>query len=138
MRDVLAVGFADNFTVDPRVPIAGIHVENSRAFDGASIARVSFDLAQPIRPRVRSSRNVIYVEADRLDRAAAGVIGAAGPASVIRDLRVERRGASTAITLQATGRLVTTNEVVDASIFLLENGAVNGVNLEVDGGWMLK
>ena len=26
-------------------------------------------LAQPIRPRVRSSRNVIYVEADRLDRA---------------------------------------------------------------------
>ena len=109
MRDVLAVGFADNFTVDPRVPIAGIHVENSRAFDGASIARVSFDLAQPIWPRVRSSRNVIYGEADRLDRAAAGVIGAVGPASVIRDLHVERRGASTAITLQATGRLVTTN-----------------------------
>ena len=109
MRDVLAVGFADNFKVDPRVPIAGVHVENSRAFDGTSIARVSLDLAQPIRPRVRSSRNVIYVEADRLDRAAAGVISAAGPASVIRDLRVERRGASTAITLEATGRLVTTN-----------------------------
>ena len=36
------------------------------------------------------------------------------------------------------GRLVTTDEVVDASIFLLENGAVNGVNLEVDGGWMLQ
>lgn len=35
------------------------------------------------------------------------------------------------------GRLVTTDEVVDASIFLLENGAVNGVNLEVDGGWLL-
>src|SRR6058998_1705829 len=92
MRDVLAVGFADNFKVDPRVPITGVHVENARAFDGAAIARVNVDLAQPIRPRVRSSRNVIYVEADRLDRAAAGVISAAGPSSVIRDLHVERRG----------------------------------------------
>jgi hypothetical protein len=27
---------------------------------------------------------------------------------------------------------------VDASMFLLENGAVNGVNLDVDGGWLLK
>jgi NAD(P)-dependent dehydrogenase (short-subunit alcohol dehydrogenase family) len=36
------------------------------------------------------------------------------------------------------GRLVTMDEVVDASIFLLENGAVNGVNLEVDGGWLLR
>ena len=30
------------------------------------------------------------------------------------------------------------DEIVDAAIFLLENGAVNGVNLEVDGGWMLQ
>ena len=36
------------------------------------------------------------------------------------------------------GRLVTMDEIVDASIFLLENGAVNGVNLEADGGWMLQ
>jgi NAD(P)-dependent dehydrogenase (short-subunit alcohol dehydrogenase family) len=36
------------------------------------------------------------------------------------------------------GRLVTTDEIVDASIFLLENGGVNGVNLEVDGGWLLQ
>lgn len=35
------------------------------------------------------------------------------------------------------GRLVTMAEVVDASVFLLENGGVNGVNLEVDGGWLL-
>ncbi len=35
------------------------------------------------------------------------------------------------------GRLATTAELVDASLFLLENGAVNGVNLEVDGGWLL-
>lgn len=35
------------------------------------------------------------------------------------------------------GRLVTMGEVVDAAFFLLENGAVNGVNLELDGGWLL-
>ena len=35
------------------------------------------------------------------------------------------------------GRLVTTDEVVDAAAFLLENGGVNGVNMAVDGGWLL-
>ncbi|MFP4073943.1 MAG: SDR family oxidoreductase [Actinomycetota bacterium] len=35
-----------------------------------------------------------------------------------------------------TGKLATTPEVVDATVFLLENPAVNGVNLYVDGGWM--
>jgi NAD(P)-dependent dehydrogenase (short-subunit alcohol dehydrogenase family) len=34
------------------------------------------------------------------------------------------------------GRLVTMAEVVDASRFLLENGAINGINLTVDGGWL--
>jgi NAD(P)-dependent dehydrogenase (short-subunit alcohol dehydrogenase family) len=36
------------------------------------------------------------------------------------------------------GRLVTTAEVVDAVVFLLENSGVTGVNLSVDGGWLLK
>jgi NAD(P)-dependent dehydrogenase (short-subunit alcohol dehydrogenase family) len=36
------------------------------------------------------------------------------------------------------GRPVTTEEIVGASMFLLENGAVNGVSLEVDGGWLLQ
>ncbi len=35
-----------------------------------------------------------------------------------------------------TGRLVTMAEVVDASRFLLENRAMNGINLPVDGGWL--
>jgi NAD(P)-dependent dehydrogenase (short-subunit alcohol dehydrogenase family) len=34
------------------------------------------------------------------------------------------------------GRLVTMAEVVGASRFLLENRAMNGINLTVDGGWM--
>jgi NAD(P)-dependent dehydrogenase (short-subunit alcohol dehydrogenase family) len=35
------------------------------------------------------------------------------------------------------GRPVTMAEIVGAARFLLENGGVNGVNLAVDGGWML-
>ena len=34
------------------------------------------------------------------------------------------------------GRLVTMEEIVGASRFLLENGAINGINLAVDGGWL--
>ena len=36
-----------------------------------------------------------------------------------------------------TGRLATMAEIVDATVFLLENRAVNGTNLYVDGGWLL-
>lgn len=36
-----------------------------------------------------------------------------------------------------TGRLVTMADVVDATVFLLENRSVNGIDLAVDGGWML-
>lgn len=35
------------------------------------------------------------------------------------------------------GRLITQDEVVDATRFLLENEAMNGQNLFVDGGWLL-
>ena len=34
------------------------------------------------------------------------------------------------------GRLVAMEDVVHATAFLLENRAVNGVNLEVEGGWL--
>ena len=36
-----------------------------------------------------------------------------------------------------TGRLVETQDVVHAARFLLENRSVNGVNLEIDGGWLV-
>jgi NAD(P)-dependent dehydrogenase (short-subunit alcohol dehydrogenase family) len=50
-----------------------------------------------------------------------------------KDVALERTRERTPL-----GRLVTMDDVVDASIFLLENGGVNGVNLDVDGGWLLK
>jgi NAD(P)-dependent dehydrogenase (short-subunit alcohol dehydrogenase family) len=36
-----------------------------------------------------------------------------------------------------TGRFVTTPDIVDAARFLLENRAVNAVDLRVDGGWII-
>ena len=50
------------------------------------------------------------------------------------DMPEERRDALVQRT--PIGRLVTMAEVVDASRFLLENRAVNGINLPVDGGWL--
>jgi type IV pilus assembly protein PilQ len=108
LRDVAAAGFADKFKPDPRHPVAAVQVENALAGDGATIARVRMSLVQPSRPRVRSSRNVIYVEADRLDRpaAATAAIGVAGPSSsAILGVRAVRRGAATAVTLAGSGPL---------------------------------
>jgi NAD(P)-dependent dehydrogenase (short-subunit alcohol dehydrogenase family) len=36
-----------------------------------------------------------------------------------------------------TGRLATMQDIVDAAVFLLSNPSVNGINLNVDGGWLL-
>jgi NAD(P)-dependent dehydrogenase (short-subunit alcohol dehydrogenase family) len=49
------------------------------------------------------------------------------PESVLENLRART----------PLGRLASTEDIVGAAEFLLENRAVNGVNLEVDGGWML-
>ena len=107
LRDVVALGFADGFATDPRHTVSAVQVQSGQAFDGAAVARITMTLSQAMRPRVRSSRNVIYVETDRLDRVTgAGAISPAGPASAIRDLRVTKRGEATAITFRGTGRLM--------------------------------
>jgi NAD(P)-dependent dehydrogenase (short-subunit alcohol dehydrogenase family) len=36
-----------------------------------------------------------------------------------------------------TRRLATMNDVASATLFLLDNGSVNGVNLNIDNGWLL-
>jgi len=111
LRDVVALGFADDFTADPRHPIAAVQVESARASDGVSVARVRMTLSHPMRPRVRSSRNTIYVEADRVDGSpsAPGMISMAGPSAMIRDVRVTQRGTATAVTLLGTSRLLATS-----------------------------
>jgi type IV pilus assembly protein PilQ len=111
LRDVVALGFADEFTVDPRHPVGAVQVEEAQGVDGAAVARVRITLRHPMRPRVRSSRNVIFVEADRVDStpSAPGMISLAGPSAVIRDVRVTQRGTATAVTLLGTSRLVATS-----------------------------
>jgi NAD(P)-dependent dehydrogenase (short-subunit alcohol dehydrogenase family) len=42
------------------------------------------------------------------------------------------------ITKTPCGRLATMEDVAHAVLFLLDNQAVNGVNLDVDGGWMMQ
>ncbi len=37
-----------------------------------------------------------------------------------------------------TGRMVTMSDITDAALFLLGNPAINGVNLTVDGGWVMQ
>ena len=49
----------------------------------------------------------------------------------------EEKDLSGVIARTPTGKLATMADIVDATVFLLENPAVNGVDLYVDGGWML-
>jgi type IV pilus secretin PilQ/predicted competence protein len=82
LRDVVSRGYADHFKADSRSPLSAVQVESARAADGADVTRVKVSLTQPMRPRVRSSRNVIYIEADRLDVPPTGASVAATPAPV--------------------------------------------------------
>ena len=49
----------------PLPPVTDVRVEEAVAGDGAEVARVRVTLAYAAKHRVRSSRNVIYVEVDR-------------------------------------------------------------------------
>ncbi len=93
-------------------------MESGLSLDGESLARVRITFRQPVRPRIRSARNVIFVEADRIDPSTG--LGAGGTAKgptldtttfspVIRDLRVTQRGTATAVTLLGTAPLVASN-----------------------------
>jgi type IV pilus assembly protein PilQ len=118
LRDVVAAGFENQFSADPRHPIASVQVEDAAANDGTVIARVRMTLDQAMRPKVRSTRNVIYVEAERSEGVAAATTAASGaaismtgPSPAIRDLRVQRRGDATAVTLLGTSRLIATSVI---------------------------
>jgi hypothetical protein len=116
MRDVEARGVADRIKIDQRHPVDAVKVESAVGPDGVSLARVRITFRQPVRPRIRSSRNSIFVEADRVDSSTGLVAGAtvAGPrletfSPTIRDVRITQRGTATAVTLLGTGPLVASN-----------------------------
>ena len=137
MRDVVAKGIEGDVKVDQRHPIDTVKVENAVSpLDGAAIARVRITFRQPIRPRIRSSKNVILVEADRLEPSTSLGAGLAAGASAIgpkldaspltptiQDLRVVQRGSATAILLRGTAPLVASSiqEPTDAPRRLVLN-----------------
>ncbi len=117
LRNTVASGFADKVTIDPRHPVDAVSVESGTGVDGVSVARVRVTFRQPIRPRIRSSRNTILIEADRVDPSTArGPGGAVGPAlgtatfsPTIQDVRIMQRGTATAVMLLGPGPLVASN-----------------------------
>jgi type IV pilus secretin PilQ/predicted competence protein len=64
LRNVKA-GILPPGVLGPLPPVADIRVEDAMAPDGAEVARVRVKLAYASTHRVRSSRNIIYVELDR-------------------------------------------------------------------------
>jgi type IV pilus assembly protein PilQ len=118
LRDVVAAPVTHPVQADPRNPFAGVAVENAVAADGARIARVQLTLSAAVRPRVRSSRNVIFVEADRLDTDApsAGTVAGIGPTTTIKEILVQPRDGATAVTLRGTG------PIVPADVFVPKDG----------------
>src|SRR4249919_1151714 len=64
LRDVVAPAVTHPVQADPRNPFVAVAVENAVAADGARVARVQLTLSAAVRPRVRSARNLIFVEAD--------------------------------------------------------------------------
>jgi type IV pilus assembly protein PilQ len=112
LRDVTTSGVDNAFTSDPRHPVSAVALERAESPDGAALTRIRMTLDRAIRPRVRSARHVIYVEADRADSGTdlpSVPVSPTGPSAAIHNVRVERRGSATAVTLVGTSRLVATS-----------------------------
>jgi type IV pilus assembly protein PilQ len=93
LRDVEAGGVRDHFSPDARSPISGVRIEHARTVDGTNVARIRMTLVDTMRPRVRSARNIIYVETERLDRRPAGAAATvAAPAATPGAMAGARQG----------------------------------------------
>ena len=62
LRNVATSGYANGFTARADSPVRGVAVETARDDEGHQVARVRVSLAEPISHRVRSQRNLIFVE----------------------------------------------------------------------------
>ena len=111
LRDVVALGFADEFTADPRNPVAG-RSGRSRGRRRRHDGRARAHDARPADAAARAERAQRHLRRGRSGRchpgatAAAAAATASGPSPMIRDVRVQRRGAATAVTLLGTSRLL--------------------------------
>jgi type IV pilus secretin PilQ/predicted competence protein len=118
LPNVAAAGYANGFTARPESPVTSVSVESARDGDGRPMARVRVGLAEPISHRVRSQRNLIFVELTPDGDAASGPVAAAlastgVPASApaipaaraIEEVLLEGAGRETSIVLVGNGRI---------------------------------
>lgn len=95
----------------PVAPFLAVHVEPAVAADGAPLARVRLGLARGARARVRASRNLILVEAERgsgapaADTAAPAIGAQQGLATELRAVRAGLRDGRPVVALVGNGRL---------------------------------
>jgi type IV pilus assembly protein PilQ len=118
LPNVAAAGYANGFAARPDSPVAGVQVESTRDGDGQPIARVRVALSEPISHRVRSQRNLIFVEltpdaGEATGSPAATVVApmatpVAVPAAItraIQEVQVGPAGPDTSILLVGNGRI---------------------------------
>jgi type IV pilus assembly protein PilQ len=118
LPNVAAAGYANGFAARPDSPVAAVHVESTRDGAGQPIARVRVALSEPISHRVRSQRNLIFVEltpeAGEVtgSPAATAVAPMATPVAVpaaitraIQEVQVAPAGPDTSILLVGNGRI---------------------------------
>ena len=124
LRNVATSGYANGFTARPDSPVRSVGVESARDDEGHQVARVRVSLSEPISHRVRSQRNLIFVElsgdagvvAAKPTPAASARIApsapaatpspmAVAPARALQQVRTSVEGAATSIILVGNGRL---------------------------------
>ena len=105
LRNVQSAGFANGFTARPGSPVRAVSVEDASDDGGERVARVRLTLAGPLTPRVRSQRNLIFVEVDAATAATAAVNPAATPV-LLRSVRTEIGRDGVSLLLAGSGALV--------------------------------
>ncbi len=128
LRNVATSGYANGFTARPDSPVRSVAVESARDDEGHQVARVRVSLSEPISHRVRSQRNLIFVElsgetgvgnastaSSASPRIAAPAPAATAspiavtPARALVQVKTSIDGNATTITLVGNGRLAPSN-----------------------------
>ena len=124
LPNVVTGGYADGFTARPDSPVRDVLVESAHDAAGQPIARIRVALAEPISHRVRSQRNLIFVELAPdapMTGTPAPIAGTPAPptslprataaapaipaARTLRDVRAVTENGATSIVLVGNGRL---------------------------------
>ena len=109
LRNVTAAGYANGVSARSTGPIRGVTVDERTTAGGERVASVRVTLDPDMRPRVRSQRNLIFVELEAAAAlsAVAPTTGAAGPArgTELKSVRSLVDVDGTSLVLTANGAL---------------------------------